>query len=156
MIVDLFLRITVIVIAFMVSTAVTAVMVIYTLRGPVAAAGRSAGRAASGMDDLESSLDALLTIFEVIASLVGGFTLTAALVTAVIVIVAGEIMRLRSWMYYVLGGGVAMGLAAAVQGLDFQLIDLALPGFALSLVSSGFVGGGVYWLLAGRRAGIRL
>ena len=155
MIVDLFLRLTVIFIAFMVSTMVTAVMVFYTLRGPIAEMGRSAGGAVSDLDDLESSFDALMTLMEVFASLIGGVTLTAALVPAVLIIMAGEIMRLRSWMVYVLGGGVAMGLAAAVQGLNFHLIDLALPGFALSMVSSGFVGGGIYWLLAGRRAGIR-
>jgi len=156
MIIDLILRLIVIVIAFMVATTATAIMVFYTLRGPIASLGREAGRAVSGIDDLETSLDAVLTLLEVFASLVGGFTLTAALIPAVIVIILGEVMRLRSWMLYVLGGGVAMGMAAAVQGFDFELIDLAFPDFTLSLVSSGFVGGGIYWLLAGRRAGIRL
>jgi len=156
MIVDLILRLIVIVTAFMVATMVTAVMVFYTLRGPIASVGRRAGQAVSGVDDLESSMDAVLTLLEVFASLVGGFTLTAALIPAVMIIVLAEIMRLRSWMLYVLGGGVAMGMAAAVQGMDFSLIDLAFPDFTLSLVSSGFVGGGIYWLLAGRRAGIRM
>lgn len=156
MIFDLVLRVIVICIAFMVSITVTLIMLVFTLRGPVAEIGRSAGQSYSGIDDMDTAIDAIFTILEVFAKLVGGVTLSAMLLPAIAVIIIGEAMRLRSWIYYVLGGGVALGMGAAVQGLDFELIDFALPGFALSLVSSGFVGGAAYWLLAGRRAGIRL
>ena len=155
MIVDLILRLFLVFIAFVVSMAVAAIMLFFTLQGPLAAVGRTASQAMAEPDDWEAGLDQVLTLFEVIAKLIGGFTLTAALIPAVILIAAGEIMHIRSWMYYVLGGGVSLGLAAAVQGLDFGLLDMALPGFALSLVSSGFAAGAIYWLLTGRRAGVR-
>lgn len=159
MLVDWFLRLTVIFIAFLVSIMTTAAVAFYTLQGPIAASTRSINRSVNEVfspGHFEAGLDRVLTLLEIIGAVIGGTTLTAALLTAVALIILGEALGLRSWMYYVLGGGLVMGMAAAIQGFDFALIDMAVPGFALSLVAAGFAGGGVYWFLAGRRAGRKI
>jgi hypothetical protein len=155
LLVDLVLRLFVIAIAFVCAAASTAVALFFTLRGPLAAAGRAIGEAGNSIETVESAFDAVLTLVEVFARLAGGVTMTAALATALVAILLAELFRFRSWIYHVLAGGLAMGAAAAVQGFDLDLIDIALPGFAVSLVAAGFVGGAVYWLLAGRRSGLR-
>lgn len=154
MIVDVLLRLVVISVGLVFAGAATVVALFFTLRGPIAAAGRAAGDAAAATSDFESSLDAVLALMRIFGAMVGGFTMTTALAVALAAIVVAEVVRVRSWLYYVVGGGVALGAAAAVQGLDLALLDVALPGFAISLVAAGFIGGAVYWFIAGRRAGI--
>jgi hypothetical protein len=82
-------------------------------------------------------------------------TVTRALTAlpALVAVVAGEVLRLRSWMYYVLAGGASLAvvpLLAAPQGADLTAIAASpyMPIFA----AAGFAGGFIYWLLAGRRA----
>jgi hypothetical protein len=70
-----------------------------------------------------------------------------------IAVVAGEVLRVRSWMYYVLAGGAALAaipLLAGRQGSDFAAI--ASSQYMAIFLTAGFAGGFVYWLLAGRRA----
>lgn len=72
---------------------------------------------------------------------------------ALVAVVAGEVLRLRSWMYYVLAGGASLAvvpLLAAPQGADLTAIVASqyMPIFA----AAGFAGGFIYWLLAGRQA----
>jgi hypothetical protein len=72
---------------------------------------------------------------------------------ALIAAVAGEVLRIRSWMYYVLAGGAALALIpilAAPDRADFAEI-LASP-YMTIFAAAGFAGGFVYWLLAGSRA----
>ena len=66
---------------------------------------------------------------------------------------AGEALRIRSWMYYVLAGGAAMAaipVLASQRGGDLA----ALPAgqYMTIFAAAGFAGGLVYWLLAGRNA----
>jgi len=68
-------------------------------------------------------------------------------------VIAGEVLRIRSWMYYVLAGGaslVAIPLFALPRAEDIQ----SLPGspYMSIFAAAGFFGGFVYWLLAGARA----
>jgi hypothetical protein len=74
-------------------------------------------------------------------------------VPALLVVIVGEVARIRSSMYYVAGGG----LAFAVVPLLARLGDgggLAMPAVPVWQVfaTAGFAGGLVYWLLAGRSA----
>lgn len=81
-----------------------------------------------------------------------GLLLTGlTIVPAILVVLIGEIARIRSFLYYVVGGGVAL---AAIPLLGEAGSVQALPPAAMWQVfaSSGFVGGFVYWLLAGRGA----
>jgi hypothetical protein len=67
--------------------------------------------------------------------------------------VAGEVLRLRSWMYYVLAGGVALAavpLLASTESSDFAAV--ASSQYMAIFLAAGFAGGFVYWLLAGRSA----
>ena len=72
---------------------------------------------------------------------------------ALVAVVAGEALRIRSWMYYVLAGGAALAvvpLLAAPQGAD--LTEIAASHYMTIFAASGFAGGFIYWLLAGARA----
>ena len=84
-----------------------------------------------------------------------GLALLAGLsiLPALLVIFVGEIARIRSAVFYVAGGGAALAavpLLARVQ----QSGTLVLPEHAVWQVfaTAGFVGGFVYWLIAGRNA----
>jgi hypothetical protein len=72
---------------------------------------------------------------------------------ALVAAVAGEALRIRSWMYYVLMGGVALAvvpLLAAPQAAD--LTEIAASHYMTIFATAGFAGGFIYWLLAGARA----
>jgi hypothetical protein len=82
-------------------------------------------------------------------------TVTPALTAlpALIAVVIGEALRIRSWMYYVLAGGAALAaiplLAASPSP---NLAAVAASQYLAIFAAAGFAGGLVYWLLAGARA----
>jgi len=82
-------------------------------------------------------------------------TVTPALnaLPALIGVVAGEVLRIRLWMYYVLAGGASLAaipILAAPDPADLPRI-IASP-YMTIFAAAGFAGGFVYWLLAGARA----
>lgn len=83
----------------------------------------------------------------------GTVTPALTILPALAAVVAGEVLRTRSWMYYVLAGGaslVAIPLLASPRVPDIQSLP-ASPYISI-FAAAGFVGGFVYWLLAGARA----
>jgi hypothetical protein len=77
----------------------------------------------------------------------------ATIVPALLLVIIGEVARIRSSVYYILGGGAAiaaMPLLARVGTLssDPTPIGTIWQVFA----TAGFAGGFVYWLIAGRKA----
>jgi hypothetical protein len=80
-----------------------------------------------------------------------------AFLPALIVVVFAEIARMRSFIYYGVGGAL-VGLASYF-GTDISVrlentTDVAPVGNTLQLAAAaGIVGGLAYWLLAGRNAG---
>lgn len=77
----------------------------------------------------------------------------ATLVPAVLLVVVGEIGRIRSWLYYMIGGGVALVVIPLFAQIDTaQIPQLSLPSLWQVFATAGFAGGLVYWLLAGRNA----
>jgi hypothetical protein len=75
------------------------------------------------------------------------------LVIAILVVVVGEVARIRSALFYIAGGGLAV--AAAPLFIEFQRAGtIVSPPMMIWQVfaTAGFVGGGIYWFLAGRRA----
>ncbi len=75
------------------------------------------------------------------------------LLPVLLVVAIGEVGRLRSWMYYVLAGGAASLMVPLLYVLSYaQERDLPSSSFLLIFATAGFFGGGVYWLLAGRKA----
>ena len=95
-------------------------------------------------------------IFEAIFGLLGhgvliatGFTILPALALVII----GEVARIRSLLYYILGGGAALAAIPLLARFGQQ----AGPAVAQAAVwqvfaTAGFAGGLVYWLCAGRKA----
>ncbi|MGE0765787.1 MAG: hypothetical protein AB7L90_04940 [Hyphomicrobiaceae bacterium] len=66
----------------------------------------------------------------------------------------GEIARIRSALYYTVGGGISVALLPFVVGLGTNDTPIAAvpPRVWTVLATAGFAGGFVYWLIAGRRA----
>ncbi len=80
-------------------------------------------------------------------------SLYVALVLAVLVVIVGEVARIRSALFYIAGGGVAVAAGPLLLAVQSTAAGQALPAFIWQVfATAGFVGGGVYWLIAGRRA----
>jgi hypothetical protein len=72
---------------------------------------------------------------------------------ALLAVVAGEVLRIRSWMYYVLAGGAALAAVPLLVGTRAQDVTaIATSQYMALFAAAGFAGGFVYWLLAGARA----
>jgi hypothetical protein len=95
-------------------------------------------------------LEVLVDLAQGMIGLAGASTI----VPAVLVVIVGEVARIRSTLYYVLGGGIAVAILPLIaRG------NAPAGGGAASLVTlwpvlatAGFAGGLVYWMIAGRRA----
>jgi len=75
------------------------------------------------------------------------------LLPALLLVIVGEVARIRGAMYYVIGGGVALALVPLLARLTEPGTVLGLaPAVWQVLATAGFAGGFVYWLLAGRNA----
>jgi hypothetical protein len=75
------------------------------------------------------------------------------LLPALLLVIVGEVARIRGAMYYVIGGGVALALVPLLARLGEPGTVLGLaPAVWQVLATAGFAGGFVYWLLAGRNA----
>lgn len=95
---------------------------------------------------------ALSEAFELLGQAV---VLTSAMTVlpAVALVIIGEVARIRSIYYYVIGGGLSLVAvpALAQAGLSGTI---AMPSAAIWQVfaTAGFLGGFTYWLIAGRSA----
>ncbi len=91
------------------------------------------------------------------ADLYAAFFFTAAVGPALtglpgfLAVIAGEIMRIRSALYYTLAGGAAV---AVIPILARAAENASAPGssYMTLFAAAGFVGGFAYWALAGARA----
>jgi len=82
-----------------------------------------------------------------------GLATAAALVPPILVIIIGEVARIRASTFYMVGGGASLAalpllVRSGSFGADLANIGLIWQVFA----TAGFVGGFVYWLVAGRSA----
>jgi hypothetical protein len=95
------------------------------------------------------TIDAYATLALDSLTLLAGLTIVPAL----FVIIVGEVARIRSWLYYVVGGGLSLAVLPFLARMG-QGSEAAMPPAALwqVLATAGFAGGFVYWLIAGRRA----
>lgn len=81
--------------------------------------------------------------------LVSGLTLIPALA----VVIIGEVARIRTMLYYVLGGGLALVAVPLLARYGETGGIAALPSAVWQVfATAGFAGGFIYWLLAGRNA----
>ena len=75
------------------------------------------------------------------------------LVPALLLVIVGEVARIRSALYYVIGGGIALAIVPLLTRVNQPMTVLELsPVVWQVLATAGFAGGFVYWLLAGRNA----
>ena len=95
--------------------------------------------------------------FFIVSFFATSFVGAVAILPALIVIVIAETARMRSFIYYGVGGAL-VGLASYF-GTDISVrlentTDVAPVGNALQLAAAaGIIGGLAYWLIAGRNAG---
>lgn len=97
----------------------------------------------------DDMVEAMFDLMNQGALLTAGFTLIPVL----LVVFVGEIARIRSALYYVAGGGLA--LAAMPLLARFGQASGGVPADQIVwqvFATAGFAGGLVYWLLAGRNA----
>jgi hypothetical protein len=97
----------------------------------------------------DDGVEASLSMLDQGVALIAG----VSIIPALLVIFIGEIARIRSVVYYVAAGGLALAtvpLLAKVQ----QTGAVAMPEHTVWQVfaTAGFAGGFVYWLVAGRNA----
>ena len=97
----------------------------------------------------QASIDAAFTLFAFVLQLLSLYTLAPA----ILLVVIGEVARLRSALYYVIGGGATLAAVPLLARLQqpASALDIAELVWQV-LVTGGFAGGFVYWLLAGRNA----
>ncbi|MDA7946512.1 MAG: hypothetical protein MPJ78_03455 [Hyphomicrobiaceae bacterium] len=144
MIVKLLLRWVWVAIAFLVSTTI-ALIVLFSLG--IFWLGDEFRAAAGSNEIVWHGADVFAAYF--FAAAVGP-ALTA--LPGFLAVVVGEIMRIRSALYYTLTGGAAVAviplLARSAEGAA------GVPSSYMSIfAAAGFVGGFTYWALAGARAG---
>jgi len=99
----------------------------------------------SGDDTISTSL----SMMDQGLALVAG----VSIIPTLLVIFTGEIARIRSLVYYVAGGGLALA-AVPLLARTQQSGGFVMPEHAVWQVfaTAGFAGGFVYWLIAGRNA----
>ena len=110
--------------------------------------------AMSGRGPESVSLMAMFDLLMQGRMLLSGLTV----IPAVLVVIVGEVARIRSSLYYIVGGGLALAAVPllarygqAAPGASLQsLIPPALVWQVFA--TAGFLGGWVYWFLAGRNA----
>jgi hypothetical protein len=75
------------------------------------------------------------------------------LIPAFVVVIVGEIARIRSAIYYVAGGGLALAAMPMLARMS-ESGNVVVPETIVWQVfaTAGFAGGFVYWLIAGRNA----
>jgi hypothetical protein len=72
---------------------------------------------------------------------------------ALIAVVAGEVLRVRSWIFYVLAGGLSLAAIPILAAPETAEPSSILASHAMTIfATAGFAGGLLYWLLAGARA----
>lgn len=88
-----------------------------------------------------------------LASHARGLTRIATLAPALLVVIVGEVARIRSALFYIAGCGAALVSIPLIAGLG-EGGSFVLPATKVLQVfaTAGFAGGLTYWLVAGRRA----
>lgn len=107
-------------------------------------------QAIAGREADEAMVSAAFDILGLLVALASVQTLLPPL----LLVIVGEVARLRSALFYVVGGGAAIALIPLLARLTdpMQFMVGLSPVVWQVLATAGFAGGFVYWLLAGRNA----
>lgn len=97
-------------------------------------------------------------MFFALAFFATSFVGATAFVPAVVLVAIAETFDIRSIFYYAIGGGLIAAIAWYSADISVRLentTDISPVPYGLQLVvAAGIIGGFVYWLLAGRKAGM--
>ena len=106
----------------------------------------------------DGDMTMLIVLLEIVRQghlLASGLTL----IPAVLVVIIGEVARIRSALFYILGGGLALAALPLLARMGQVASATTAPGGIVPptlvwqvFATAGFAGGGLYWLLAGRKA----
>jgi hypothetical protein len=78
---------------------------------------------------------------------------TFTIAPAILLVIVGEVARIRSSLYYILGGGAVLAAWPLISRMGTIAQDPAQLGVVWQVfATAGFAGGFIYWLVAGRRA----
>jgi hypothetical protein len=78
---------------------------------------------------------------------------TFTIVPAILLVIVGEVARIRSSLYYILGGGAVLAAWPVLSRMGTITQDPAQLGVVWQVfATAGFAAGFIYWLVAGRRA----
>lgn len=97
------------------------------------------------VEDLSGFYAVIFSGFELISA--------ATILPAVLVVIVGEVARIRSSIYYTVAGGAALA-AIPLLAANQTGGELVLPATGVWQVfaAAGFMAGWLYWMIAGRRA----
>lgn len=99
-----------------------------------------------------SDLAAVQSVWALVQDL-GALATVSTIAPVFVLVVAGEVARIRAPGYYIIGGGAALAIMPLLaHARDF---GAAMSQFGLIwqvFATAGFAGGAVYWLVAGRNA----
>jgi hypothetical protein len=134
------------------------IVIVFTLILAIMAAGITLAIAIVAPDWAGVDADPVERLsFFIVSFFATSFVGAVAILPAALLIVIAEAARLRSFLYYGIGGAL-VGLAS-YYGSDISVrlentTDVAPVANALQLAAAaGIIGGLVYWLIAGRNAG---
>jgi hypothetical protein len=97
----------------------------------------------------QTTVDAAVELFGVVLQ----FFTSYSLLPAILLVIIGEVARLRAALYYVIGGGAALAAVPLLTRLNQPASAFGVAEVVWQvLATAGFAGGFVYWLLAGRNA----
>lgn len=91
------------------------------------------------------------------AEVFAAFFFTAAVAPALtalpglLAVIIGEVMRIRSSIYYMLAGGAALAVIP-ILARTAENASMPFSSYMSLFAASGFIGGFAYWVLAGARA----
>jgi hypothetical protein len=106
-------------------------------------------QAMAGRGPDQSTIDAGFELLGVVLQFFSGYTL----LPAILLVLIGEVARLRGALYYVIGGGATLAAVPLLTRLHQPAGALGVAEVVWQvLATAGFAGGFAYWLLAGRNA----
>jgi hypothetical protein len=129
--------------------AVITSMVTLFVLGARWAAGEATAFAPQNADEMSRTLNEGLGVVAFLFTVAPLLTLLPAVAAAA----TGEVARIRSLLYYVMAGGAAAAIMPFLTAPSeaMENITYSAQYFAI-IATAGFVGGFVYWLIAGRNA----
>ena len=103
-----------------------------------------------------ADLDHMFELFERLLGLLKEIFKVETLMLPLALVIAGEVAGFRNPIYYVGAGGLAGGIIPKLAWFGYANVLGANSELWPVFASAGFAGGFVYWLIAGRGAGLKV